>query len=172
MKSILIDTSSAILLFKSAWLDAILKHYHLRTGQAASRELTVSGYPGAARFQHLIDKGGIEVLPPIATWSGNKNNALPGMGPGERECIMHYLAGSGQFILLDDGRAAAYCRNNRIPYANSLLVPRILALADPGIGRQAVADAMAQIYSLGRYAPWIRDYAHNCRDTALASFLP
>lgn len=172
MKSILIDSSSAILLFKSGWLDATLRHYHLKTGPSVFSELTVRGYPGAARFQTLVAGGQIELLPFIKDLPDKEAVALNKMGPGERECISHFLAGSGYFILLDDGRGAHYCRDRGIPYTNALLMPRILALADPEISAQAVANAMAQIGRHGRYAAWVRDYAHTCEDAALAPFLP
>ncbi|MBL0712307.1 MAG: hypothetical protein JJV98_01285 [Desulfosarcina sp.] len=171
MKSVLIDTSSAILLFKSGWFDATLDHYRLRTGRAAVRELTVPGYPGAAFFQGLVEQGRIDVLP-AAAGPETRDPDLAGMGPGERECIQHYLTGAGQFILMDDGRGATYCRDNNIPYVNALLMPRILALADPVIARQGVSGAMAQIYRLGRYAPWILDFARDCADEVLTPFRP
>lgn len=172
MKSILVDSSSMILLYKSGWLDATLDKYHFLTGQSVSRELTVPGYPGAARFQRLVADGRLEVLPVIDVPPGSGDPALKEMGPGERECIAHFLAGSGTFILLDDGRGARFCRAHRIPYTNALLIPRILALADPTIDAQVVADAMAQIDHIGRYAAWVREYARNCEDAALSSFLP
>jgi hypothetical protein len=172
MKPVLIDSSSAILLYKSGWLDATLEHFHLRTGQAGCRELTVDGYPGANRFQRLVATGDLEILPSLAATPAGPDAALTGMGPGERECIQHFLAGCGRFILMDDGRGAAYCRDHRLPYINALLIPRILALADPDIGRQTVAKATAKIYSLGRYAPWVLDHARHCGDAGLAPFLP
>ncbi len=171
MKAILVDSSSAILLYKSGWLDTTLDFFLLKTGQAASRELTVAGYPGASRFQNLFEQRRIEILP--ATEAMKKDDkTLNALGDGERECIRHYLRGAGEFILLDDGPAAAYCRARGIPYVNALLVPRILALADDAIAPPTVADAMTRIYALGRYAPWVRDYARHCSDAALAPFCP
>ncbi len=171
MKAILVDSSSAILLYKSGWLDATLDFFLLQTGRAACRELIVPGYPGAARFQHLFEQGQIEILPD-ADAAFDADAALNAMGAGERECIRHYLTGAGAFILLDDGRAAAYCRARNIPYINALLVPRILALANEAITAPAVADAMAHIYALGRYAPWVWEYARRVSDAALAPFRP
>lgn len=172
MKSILVDSSSMILLYKSGWLDAALDKFNLKIGQTVFSELTVPGYPGANRFQQLVAHEQIEILPFIDASPGSGDSALNEMGPGEKECITHFLAGSGQFILLDDGRGARYCRAHRIPYTNALLVPRILALADSTINAQIVVDAMAQIAHLGRYATWVRDYAHDCEDAALSPFLP
>ncbi len=172
MKSILVDSSSAILLYKSGWLDATLKKFHLKTGRSAFRELTIAGYPGADCFQALVAGRRLEILPPVTALPEKKDPALTGMGPGERECILHYRSGAGAFILLDDGRGAAYCRGHGIPYVNALLIPRILALADPGIDRGTVGEAMTRIYWLGRYAPWVRDHAHNCSDASLIAFLP
>ncbi len=170
MKSILIDTSSAILLYKSGWLDVTLAHYHLRTGSAAYRELVVPGYPGADSFQQLTAQGRLDVLPVSADPLADPN--LAGLGAGERECIQHFLAGAGRFILMDDGRGAAYCRDHGIPYVNALLMPRILVHAAPEIGRLNAPQAMAQIFRLGRYAPWIWDFARHCRDEVLAPFQP
>jgi hypothetical protein len=170
MKTILIDTSSAILLYKVGWLDTTLAHYHLRTGSAAYRELVIPGYPGADIFQQLTAQGRLEVLRPGANPSADPN--LAGLGAGERECIQHFKAGAGHFILMDDGRGAAYCRDHGIPYVNALLMPRILAHADPEIGRLNVPRAMAQIYRQGRYAPWIMDFARHCSEEILAPFRP
>ncbi|MDJ0666811.1 MAG: hypothetical protein QNJ61_06025 [Desulfobacterales bacterium] len=170
MKSILIDASSAILLYKSGWLETTVAHYHLRTGSAAYRELAVPGYPGADSFQRITAQGRLEVLPTSANLAEDHN--LASLGAGERECIQHFLAGAGHFILMDDGRGAAYCRDHGIPYVNALLMPRILVRADPEIGRLNVPRAMAQIFRLGRYAPWILDFARHCSDEALAPFRP
>jgi hypothetical protein len=172
MKTVLIDSSSMILLYKCGWLDATLANYRLLTGRTVSQELTVPGYPGADRFQRLAANGRIEVLPIVDALHTSKDASLNEMGPGERECISHFLAGSGQFILLDDGQGARYCRAHRIPYTNALMIPRILALADPTINEQIVADAMAEIARLGRYATWVLEYARNCEDAALSPFLP
>jgi hypothetical protein len=172
MKSIIVDSSSAILLYKSGWLDATLNKFHLQSGQAVYRELTIPGYPGAKQFKTLAAAGRIEILPLVEDPPAQGVAGLKAMGPGERECIEHFLAGIGHFILLDDGRAAHYCRDKRLPYINALLIPRILALADPAIGAQTVLDAMALIGRLGRYADGVREYARNCQDAALAPFLP
>ena len=170
MKSILIDTSSAILLYKAGWLDTILAHYHLRTGLAAHRELVIPGYPGADVFQQLTVQGRLDVLPVCANSPADPN--LASLGAGERECIEHFMAGAGHFILMDDGRGAAYCRDRSIPYVNALLMPRILAHADPEIRPRNVSRAMAQIYRLGRYAPWIMEFACHCSDEILVPFRP
>ena len=172
MRPILVDSSSIILLYKSGWLDATVDKFHLRIGQAVYRELTVRGYPGADRFQWLVANERIEVLPANDASRVAGRAALDGLGPGEQECIRHFLAGGGKFILIDDGRGARFCRDCGLPYTNALLMPRILALADPAIDVQVVAQAMAHIGRLGRYADWVRKYAHSCEDAALLKFLP
>ena len=50
-KSILIDASSAILLFKSGWMAPLMEHYRVETGPAAFREMTVADYRGASAFR-------------------------------------------------------------------------------------------------------------------------
>ena len=174
MKSIIVDSSSMILLYKSGWLNTTLDKFHFLIGKTVARELTVPGYPGADRFNHLLAAGRIEVLAPDDKEApfNCQNTALSKLGPGERECIRHFLAGNGTFILIDDRRGARFCRDRGIPYTNALLMPRILALADPAIDAQAAAQAMARIGHLGRYAGWVRDYAGSCADKILRPFLP
>ncbi len=172
MKHVLVDSSSAILLFKSGWLEPLVDYYLLKTGWAAHRELTIPGYPGADLFRQLFEQGKINILPSGTVATIHGDSALNAMGAGESECIRHFLNGAGDFILVDDGRAAAYCRVRQIPYVNALLVPRILALVNEEITYQEIADAMARIYALGRYAPWVWDHARRCGDAALAAFRP
>ena len=58
-KCLVIDTSSAILLFKSGWMAALLERYRVVTGPLAFREMTVRGYPGANDFDRWQREGRI-----------------------------------------------------------------------------------------------------------------
>ena len=166
-KCLVIDTSSAILLYKSGWMEALLERYRVVTGPLAFREMTVKGYPGAGDFTRWQREGRIALQPPPQTALEPAVDAAP-LDPGERECIHLYCAGCGAFILVDDGPAAAFCRRRAIPYVNALLVPRLLNPGSAGDTR----DAMQTIFSIGRYAPWVLEYALGCPDDALSFFLP
>lgn len=169
-KTILIDASSAILLFKSDWMIPLMKGYRVETGAVAFREMTVSGYPGASAFAHWQRKHQLTLHPPSAP-GATREKALNRLGPGERECITLFRSGIGTFIVIDDGPGAGYCRRKTIPYVNALLVPRLLS---PGatIDHAGVAAAIRTIYSCGRYAPWVLEYALTCPAEDLSFFLP
>ncbi len=169
-KTVLIDASSAILLYKAGWMMPLMENYRVGTGPAAFREMTVANYPGAISFSHWQQQARIALHTcgvPLADRPAN----LQRLGPGERECIELYYQGAGDFILVDDGPAAAFCRREAIPYINALLVPRLLS---PGADSRHpdVATAMQHINVTGRYARWIWDYARSCPPEDLAFFLP
>ena len=169
-KAVLIDTSSAILLFKSGWMPPLMEHYQVGTGPVVYQEMTVLHHPGATSFArwrkehrlvlHASNGAGIE-----------PDDDLNRLHQGERECIRLLYEGAGAFIILDDGRGAAYCRRKAIPYVNALLIPRLLSTDLTGCNA-AVAAAIHAIYAEGHYAPWVRDYALNCPAQEIAFFLP
>jgi hypothetical protein len=169
-KSILIDASSAILLFKSGWMDPLMEHYRVGTGPAAFREMTVADYPGASAFRQWQQEERLVLhahcLPAVSV--GTDRN---GLDPGERECITLFLSGIGMFVVIDDGPGAAFCRREAIPYVNALLIPRLLSPAS-ATARANVKTAMQQIFAIGRYAPWVLEYALTCPSEDLMFFLP
>ena len=172
-KAVLIDASSAILLFKANWMDPLLDHYRVVTGLTVYREMTVPDHPGAAAFARwqqeqrltLHTRRGGTASPP------GSSKELDRLDPGERECIDLYSENAGKFIIVDDGPAAAFCRRRTIPYINALLVPRLLA-PRPVRDRTELRNAVLAIHAEGRYASWVLDYALNCPDEKLTFFLP
>jgi hypothetical protein len=170
-KAVLIDASSAILLFKTNWMAPLLDHYQVGVGPTVYREVTVPRRPGAEAFarwrqeQRLVlhTLNGTTANPP----AGRSNR----LDPGERECLALYAEGAGKFIIVDDGPAAAFCRRRDIPYVNALLVPRLL-VPRPVRDREGLKDAVLAIYAEGRYASWVLEYALTCPDEDLAFFLP
>lgn len=169
-KSILIDASSAILLFKSGWMGPLMEHYRVGTGPAAFREMTVADYPGASAFRQWQQEARLilhpQCLPAVSV--GTDRN---GLDPGERECITLFLRGTGTFVVIDDGPGAAFCRREGIPYVNALLIPRLLSPASAA-ARADAETAMQQIFAIGRYGPWVLEYALTCPPEALVFFLP
>lgn len=169
-KTILIDTSSAILLFKSDWMAPLINNYRVGTGPAAFQEMTVTGYPGARAFALWQQKHQLTIHPPCAPGVTPETD-LRRLDPGERECIRLYTSGIGAFVIIDDGPGAAYCRRKPIPYVNALLVPRLLSPGATANGA-GVATAIRKIYARGRYASWVLEYALTCPAEDLSFFLP
>jgi hypothetical protein len=169
-KRVVIDTSSAILLFKSGWMGPVMACYRAVIGPMVFREMTVGGYPGAAAFSRWQSEKRII----IENAQALADDPTPGRGrldPGEQECIDLYHSGAGSFLIIDDGRGAAHCRRQGIPFINALLVPRLLQHASVGNGADWQA-ALLEIFRIGRYAPWVKAYALSCPDDHLALFRP
>lgn len=169
-KAVLIDASSAILLYKTNWMAPLLDRYRVGSGPAVYREMTVPDHPGAEAFARWRQERRL-VLHTCCGADHEPPAALNRLDPGERECIQLYLSGIGKFIVIDDGPAAAFCRKNAIPYVNALLVPRLLA-PRPIRDRRGVKNAVLAVYAEGRYASWVLEYALTCSDEELTFFLP
>ncbi len=172
MRTVLIDTSSAILLYKGGLFQAMASAYRLTAAGAVPGELTREGYPGASVFAAALAAGRLARLdstaiatPPALKKPGTRVHA------GERDTLTALLDGRGEFVIMDDGAGAQFCRLHHIPYINALLCPRILHLAGR-LGPQAAAVHTARLRDLGRYAPAILDFADTCEDAVLRPFLP
>jgi hypothetical protein len=170
-RTVLIDASSAIILFKSGLFEAAIAYYRVLMPGSVYMELTRCNHTGTEEFIKYREDDRIRV----ASAAGNQiriqeDEALPGLDDGERDTINLFYRGVGILVLLDDGKGAAYCRNNTIPYINALLVPRVLRLA----GILSAPDcerSMKRIAGIGRYSPKVIDYAFNCTDESLSEFL-
>ncbi len=169
-RNVLIDASSAILLFRSDWMDPLMTAYRVKTGPVVFDEITVQGYPGARTFQrwHRENRLVVDHQPSSALANGT---IRPPLGPGESECIHLYHGGAGAFIIMDDGPGAHFCRREAIPYINALLIPRLL-YPGPVVGGSPIETAIRKLYASGRYASWVLDYALNSPVEKLTFFLP
>jgi hypothetical protein len=164
----LIDSSSAILLFKAGWASIAARAWRLMVPPSVARELTVARRTGAADFLRMMAAGWIQVKAPETSTTAVDRSR---MGQGEKDVLRLYHSGCGAFIIVDDGRAAGFCRDRSIPYTNALLVPRILALAGEALPCDWHAG-MAALSRLGRYSEAVRRYARDCPDWRLAAFKP
>ena len=169
-KTVLIDASSAILLYKSDWMAPLMEQYRVGTGPAAFREMTVPNHPGARSFTRWQREERLVLHPPVGSAAAAPAD-LNRLDPGERECLHLYFGGAGRFIIIDDGPAAAVCRREAIPYVNALLIPRLLD-PTPALGGSGIDAAIQTIYTRGRYAPWVLEYALTCPPEELAFFRP
>lgn len=172
-KPVLIDSSSAIILFKSGLIDRLLKNYAVFMTPTVFCEITRDGDPGADRFNELHGRDRFRITDANSAASPRRPGqpGLPSLGPGERETIQEFLCGRAEFIIVDDGRAGGYCRNRQIPYINALLLPRVLYLADRLSGHLCRSGTEA-ILRHGRYSADIIARAERLDKNALVHFFP
>ena len=173
MKAALIDTSSAILLYKADLLDRLVGSYQVRMAEAVYAELTVDDrYPGAVAVRGYRRDRRISVLADGEPADClERHPELGGLGAGERDTLCRFIEGLADFVIIDDGRGAAWCRDREIPYVNALLIPRLMRLA--GRMTHALARrASRRITRVGRYSPEIIAAAAGASPRHLAPFLP
>ena len=96
---------------------------------------------------------------------------LQKLDKGECDTILLFHGGYGDFLVTDDGAAAKFCLNNKIPFVNSLLILRILNHSLI-ISNASYNDGVQSLLALGRYSKKVREYARSCLDSELLFFLP
>ncbi len=172
-KSVLLDSSSAILLEKSDLLNELLGAYHVLMSEAVYLELTENSYPSAGLFQAICREGNISVQKSIKD-NHQVSPKLEGMlllDLGERETIQQYLDGKGDFIMLDDGKGARFCYKHQIPFINALLFPTIL-YESGWLSLNQCHRKIERIKQLGRYSQKIITKAEGFSKESLEAFLP
>jgi len=170
MKSLVIDSSSAILLFKSGLFDIIIKNYHVFMTDAVYSELIVSGHSGWDKFISINRRKLIRVI------NDDMHNGILGddellkMGIGERSTISLYFVVRADFILIDDGRGTKYCKKNEIPFLNALLMVKILYFLNY-INEIKYRAAFQLLKKIGRYSVSVINYAETCSEEDASFFL-
>jgi hypothetical protein len=173
MKQCMVDSSSAILLYKSGLFTHLLETYHIAMTASVYEELTVPGYPGAGEFRQSAKSGVVTIQSPAGMLlPGEGANSLYAMDRGERDTIHCYVAnGSITFIILDDGRAARSCCRAGIPFINALLFARIAYLS--GLLPETEYDEKyKELVRIGRYAPEVTAFVRHCSCGDMVFFLP
>ncbi len=174
MKQCLIDSSSAILLYKSGLFRTLVEAYQIVMSASVFTELTVAGYPGARVFAEYGATNLVSIRSPATDRlaAGSANNNLCALDRGERDTIHCYeRAEPDSFIIIDDGRAARYCRLHKIPYINALLFARIAYLTGM-LSEKDFHDRYAKLVAIGRYSEEIMTYVQQCSTREIAFFLP
>jgi predicted nucleic acid-binding protein len=166
MKTLLMDSSSAILLFKVALMNILIENYEILISQTVYKELTIPGQRGYCEFIEYRQKN----LITVSNNHGSKSIELPLRG-GEMETILLYHNGMGDFIIIDDKKGVDYCKRNNIPFINALLVPKILFFSNL-IERESYIEKKWHLIHLGRYSKRIIDLAGSISLKELLPFLP
>jgi hypothetical protein len=164
----IVDSSSLIILFKTSLLDKCIDLYSLSITKTVKSEITRKGYPGWDYFSDLCKRKIINLLPEINLSS--IEDGLSRVDRGERNTILQFIDGKGDFIIIDDGRGAAYCLKQSLPYINALLVPKILLFKNI-ISVPEFRDYFSRIIAVGRYSAAVIDFAENCGIDDLKKFI-
>jgi predicted nucleic acid-binding protein len=165
------DASSAILLEKADLFTTVSKAFRILFPASVFKEITRPGYPGSAFFTKTLENGMVDVV------FGSEKNLFSGyprkneMDAGERDAVCLFLEQKQGFILIDDGRAAAWCRDHDLPFINALLVPKILGVAG-WITREDGMERMEFLCRTGRYSQKIKDLAFSFTKKDLTLFMP
>ena len=173
MKQCMVDSSSAILLYKSGLFADLVETYHIAMTVSVIEELTIPGYPGAGEFRHYADIGAITIQsPPGIRLEEGATKFLYSLARGERDTVRCYVAkGPITFIIIDDGRAARYCRRAGIPFINALLFARIAYLAGL-LSRREYDEKYEELVLIGRYAKEVTTFVRQCSGKEIAYFMP
>jgi len=173
MKKTLLDASSAILLFKAGLLKELTNVYHVFVTGAVLQELSCENHHGTDTFLRYVSLQKIRVADgeKIPSRSEIFPTSLCALDQGELDTIMCFAFGNYDFIITDDGKAARYCKENRLPFINALLFPRLLNFAG-FMSHQASNDKMDAIIRFGRYSREIIEWARSCRKESLTFAIP
>lgn len=160
MKKVLVDSSSAILLYKAGLFIRLTQIYRVMLAETVFYEMTRDGYPGADVFEDSA-----VTIFPVSVEKGGP------LSKGERDTVAGYHQGLGDFVLTDDGAAARYCKGSGIPFINALLVPKVLCFGG-AIDETEQQKATILLLKLGRYSRKVVEYAETCGRRELRFFIP
>jgi predicted nucleic acid-binding protein len=169
MKRVLIDASSAILLYKADIFKVMAEHYLLLMVPTVFREITVAHRDGAEAFGEAREAGKIRIAVPANARGSDAVSAS--LHAGEMETIKAYDSIHAQFIIMDDGKGARACRTLGIPYVNALLCPGILYLSGK-INQETCQSTFGYLRKIGRYGDDVICFAEQADRIGLASFFP
>jgi len=169
----MVDSSSAILLYKCSLFDHLLETYRIAMTASVYEELTVPGYLGAREFRQYAQTGAVTIHSLFGMQLPAKGaKSLYAMDRGERDTIRCYVAkGPISFIIIDDGRAARYCRRAGIPFINGLLFARIAYLSGL-LSESEYTEKQGELVRIGRYGHEVIAFVKRSTCKEIAFFLP
>jgi len=162
-----------ILMNKSFLIAQLIAFYQVHVSQSVYWELTGFGYPDSDQFKLYGESGDIHIhqVDENSEKHGMISTDLSRLDRGEYDTILLYMKGNAEFIIIDDGKGARYCHDNRIPFINALLFPKILAM----IGVISKSESMQKFNDIsgnGRYSDKVIKKALDFTSSDLENFLP
>lgn len=162
-RSIAADSSSLILLQKTGLLNYLLVYSRLIIAGAVFTELTDFEKAGADDLRMLLTDCVVKGMQIHETKGG-------AMGDGERETIGLFEGGWADYVMVDDKKAANNCKKHKIPFINSLLLPKLLYFR--GILNEIQCTAkMKELFQCGYYSAAIWERARGFSRKDLNTFL-
>ena len=165
-KTAVMDASSAIILGKADLHLVVAEMYNLVMPESVYHEITDNTYPAAGKYRRLCREQKI-----IVSYEKINQPVPAGLDRGECDVLKLYHAGHGDFVITDDGAAARYCRREKIPFINALLIPLILGFAKV-MEEKRCRKAYEKILYLGRYSSRVISFADTCDREKVLQFLP
>lgn len=140
--------------------------------QGVFEEIAVNRYPDADIFEQMRGKERMFriVLPDVTKAPCHGHANLERLHRGEQETILGFLSDGLDFVIIDDGKGAGYCRKHTIPYINALLCPKLLYFSQK-IDEESCGRKFDHLIQIGRYTPAIIEFARNCEKADLAFFI-
>ena len=171
-KAILLDASSAILLAKAGFHEILAAAYFILMSDSVFDEITRKSLPGSDEYRKLLLEKQLKVFPVSNPPSRSvADTSLQRLDRGERDTLLLFREGRGDFVVTDDGAAARFCLSNGVPFVNSLLLLRILHHSET-IADSSYKTGFQSLLALGRYSEKVKEYARSCPDSELLFFLP
>ena len=140
-----LDSSTAIILYKSGLLESFCAEWDLITTDAVYEEISqgISGKEISCILKSSSDSDAV---------------SIEGLfGKGENSVLNLYREGKAGIIFSDDGRFLEYCKKEGIPHYSSIMVPYLLF----NIGKMSKDKGLEYtsiIITKGRFSEWVLDY--------------
>jgi len=147
------DSSSLILLAKAYLLNLLCDYSDLYITLDIKNEIEYES-DDSYMIKNLINSDKIIVRKIF------DKHQIPSLDAGENSAIMLFKTILVDYLIIDDKKAAMYCKRNSIPFINALLIPLYLYKMS-AIDNEMVISKTQLLSKIGRYGPWIKEYVFN-----------
>lgn len=168
MKTALLDASSAIILYKAGLHNLLIKIYAIIMSGSVYREISINPYAGSEAYSKFVSLQKIQVQEILDQKNASE---MRGLDRGEYDTIALFRAGSGDFVITDDGQAARFCKREGIPFINALLFPVIIKFARIK-DEKFCQRSMEKVIETGRYSDEVINFARDCDEEILSFAIP
>ena len=166
-KTVIVDSSSIIIFSKTNLLQPLVDVYRIILAESVYREITIESYSGADECGRLVKEKKILVQDTLSS----SYSTIQKLDRGEADTILLYTEGQGNFIIVDDGPAAKYCKREGIPFINALLFPIVLKYAQLRTS-EFCNKVFEDVVVTGRYSNKVVTFARKCDKENISFALP
>lgn len=172
VKKVIVDSSSAILLFKANVFTYLYDCYDLFVCDSVFKELTIDGYEGHQFFKESVLKKQLNII----KFNDNmqldyKNNKdLRSLGKGERDSIIITLEKQIDFMIVDDKKACKIASKYGLNFVNALLMLKILFFKR-NISQKKFKEEFDRLSTIGYYSKKIKQFVLDIKASKLTQFI-